>query len=148
MRKSLTPVAQKLRRDSTEAEKCLWNVLRSKSMGFRFRRQAVIGRYIVDFVCFEKKLVVEVDGGQHDQSQGDVSRDEWLQGQGFKVLRFWNNEVLENLDGVFQKIEGYLESPPLVPSPQRGRVIVLRARYGYPSLDGRGWGRVSVEPGA
>ncbi|MBF0331799.1 MAG: DUF559 domain-containing protein [Candidatus Omnitrophica bacterium] len=74
---------------------------------------------MVDFVCYEKKLVIEVDGGQHCQNQKDVIRDEWLRGQGFEVVRFWNNEVLENLDGVFEKIEEYLEPPP-IPSPQGG----------------------------
>ena len=120
MRKALTPVARRLRSDPTEAERHLWHVLRAKSLGVKFRRQAVIGRYIVDFVCFEKKLVIEVDGGQHDQSRRDILRDEWLRGQGFEILRFWNNDVLANLEGVFQKIEERLKSPSLS-LPTRGR---------------------------
>jgi very-short-patch-repair endonuclease len=115
MKKELTPVARRLRSELTEAEKHLWHVLRYKSLGVKFRRQAVIGRYIVDFVCFERRLIVEVDGGQHCQNQKDILRDEWLKSQGFTVLRFWNNEVLGNLDGVFQRIEEYLEFP--LPSP-------------------------------
>ncbi len=115
MRKALTPAARRLRSDPTEAERHLWHVLRVKSLGVKFRRQAVIGRYIVDFVCFEKKLVIEVDGGQHAQSQIDILRDEWLRGQGFEILRFWNNDVLANLDGVFQEIEERLKSP--LPNP-------------------------------
>ena len=83
LRKALTPVARKLRNDPTEAEKHLWCVLRDRNLGVKFRRQAVIGRYIVDFVCFEKKLVVEVDGGQHAQSRRDILRDKWLSNQGF-----------------------------------------------------------------
>ena len=120
MRKALTPAARRLRSDPTEAEKHLWHVLRAKSLGVKFRRQAVIGRYIVDFVCFEKKLVIEVDGGQHAQSQSDILRDEWLNDQGFEVLRFWNNDVFANLEGVFQKIEERLKSPSLA-LPTRGR---------------------------
>ena len=87
-------------------------------MGVKFRRQSVIGRYIVDFVCFEKKLVIEVDGGQHNHSHGDVVRDQWLKTQGFEVMRFWNNEVLGNLDGVYSKIDEYLKKPPSL-SPHR-----------------------------
>lgn len=113
MRKALTPVARRLRNDPTEAEQYLWQVLRLKSFGVKFRRQAVMGEYIVDFVCFERKLVVEVDGGQHADNSQDNKRDQWLKEQGFDVLRFWNNEVLGNLDGVFQKIEEHLESPSL-----------------------------------
>ena len=120
MRKALTPVARKLRNDPTEAEKHLWCVLRSRNLGVKFRRQAIIGPYIVDFVCFERKLVIEVDGGQHAQSRKDILRDEWLIKQGFEVVRFWNQDVLENLDGVFEKIEEHLMSPSLA-LPTRGR---------------------------
>ena len=120
LRKALTLAARRLRSDPTEVERHLWHVLRAKSLGVKFRRQAVIGRYIVDFVCFEKKLVIEVDGGQHDQSWRDIPRDEWLRGQGFEILRFWNNDVLANLEGVFQKIEERLKSPSLA-LPTRGR---------------------------
>ena len=123
LRKSLTRTARRLRSDPTEAEKHLWHVLRSKSLGVKFRRQAVIGRYIVDFACFEKKLVVEVDGGQHCESQRDITRDEWLSNQGFKVLRFWNNDVFANLEGLFQKIEECLIPPPGPPPPGGGGVF-------------------------
>ena len=93
----------------------------TEGMSVKFRRQAVIGRYIVDFVCYEKKLVIEVDGGQHNQSGKDVVRDKWLRSQGFKVLRFWNNEVLSNLDGVYQTIEGHLNPPsPSLPTEGEG----------------------------
>ena len=104
MRKSLTPIARKLRKNLTDAEKHLWYVLRVNNLGFKFRRQALIGKYIVDFVCYEKKLIIELDGGLHYGSADDKTRDEWLKSQGFKILRFWNNEVLENRDGVLLKI--------------------------------------------
>ena len=121
MKKELTPRAQELRNYPTEAEKHLWSILRHKDMGVKFRRQAVIGRYIVDFVCYEKKLVIEVDGGQHDQSRKDALRDKWLRIQGFKVIRFWNNDVLDNLDGVYQTIEGHLNPPsPSLPTEGEG----------------------------
>ena len=84
-------------------------------MGAKFRRQAVIGRYIVDFVCYERRMVIEVDGGQHYENQRDVRRDAWLKAEGFQALRFWNNEVLGNLDGVYQKIEDVLKAPLPVP---------------------------------
>ena len=91
-------------------------------MGVKFRRQAVIGRYIVDFACYAKKLVIEVDGGQHNHSQADNSRDEWLKSQGFEVMRFWNHEVLGNLEGVFEKIENYLKlKHPSLTLPIKGR---------------------------
>lgn len=118
MRKTLTRVARKLRNEPTEAEKRLWPVLRARQAGVKFRRQAVIGRYVVDFVCFEKKLVIEVDGGGHCESAGDTVRDEWLKAQGFEVLRFWNNDVLANLEGVFQRIEERV--PPLPDPPRQG----------------------------
>ena len=78
MSKGLTRVARDLRKNLTEAEKYLWYVLRVNNLGVKFRRQAIIGRSIVDFVCFEKKLIIEVDGGQHAESQKDQARDQWL----------------------------------------------------------------------
>jgi very-short-patch-repair endonuclease len=127
MKKALTPVARRLRSQPTEAERHLWHVLRYKSLGVKFRRQAVIGRYIVDFVCFERRLIIEVDGGQHSQDRKDIFRDDWLRSRGFVVLRFWNNEVLGNLDGVFNRIEDHLKSPSLA-LPTRGREYLLARR--------------------
>jgi very-short-patch-repair endonuclease len=88
----------------TDAEFELWKHLKNKQLGVRFRRQSPIGNYIVDFVSFEAKLVIEVDGGQHAESTKDGSRDKYLKSQGFRVLRFWNNEVLGNIEGVLDKI--------------------------------------------
>ncbi|MGE5842753.1 MAG: endonuclease domain-containing protein [Deltaproteobacteria bacterium] len=99
MTKGITAIAKVLRKRSTEAEKMLWNSLRAKQLdGHKFRRQDPVGRFIVDFVCYEKNLVIEVDGGQHAaQKQGDEERDNWLASQGFSVLRFWDTEILENI---------------------------------------------------
>ena len=119
LKKELTPRVQELRNEPTLDEKHLWAILRFKGMGVKFRRQAVIGRYIVDFVCYEKKLIIEVDGRQHNQNRKDILRDKWLKTQGFKVLRYWNNDVLENLDGVYQDIEGHLK-PPTHARPTEG----------------------------
>ena len=92
--------------------------------GFKFRRQQPIGNYIVDFVCFENRIVIEVDGGQHAiEKEKDSERTKWLESQGFKILRFWNNEVLMNIEGVLEVIrETCLCHPPPAPSHQgRGK---------------------------
>lgn len=104
MRSRLTPIARRFRRKMTDAEFKLWKHLRNKQLGVKFRRQSTIGNYIVDFVSFESKLVIEIDGGQHARSNDDKSREKWLTSQGFKVLRFWNNDVLRNIQGVLEKI--------------------------------------------
>ena len=94
--------ARHLRTHSTDAERVLWRHLRAYRLrGHKFRRQAPIGRYIVDFVCFELRLVIELDGGQHaERTKYESDRTAWLRGQGFRVLRFWNTDVLNNLEGV------------------------------------------------
>ena len=98
--------AHTLRQNMTEAERRVWQILRSHRMtGYQFRRQVPIGRYIADFVCHEARLIVEIDGGQHDRSSPrEAERTGFLQNQGYRILRFWNNEVLANLDGVHQTI--------------------------------------------
>lgn len=103
---NLKNAARDLRKNQTDAEAKLWRHLRSKQFeGLRFRRQHPIGSYVVDFICLDKSLVIEVDGGQHDsQRDKDKARDEWLRGEGFKVFRFWNNEVLRNIQGVLEEI--------------------------------------------
>ena len=104
----MVPRARALRRDMTVAEKSLWSELRSRKLaGLKFRRQRPIGPYIVDFVCYDPRLVVELDGGQHgerERSEDDVARTEWLNARGFKVIRFWNNDVLQNMDGALETI--------------------------------------------
>lgn len=113
--------ARTLRVGQTDAEQRLWQQLRDRRLdGFKFRRQHGIGTYIVDFVCIEAKLIVEVDGGQHaDQAVYDAKRTAWLAASGYRVMRFWNNEVLENLEGVLESIRSELDPSPQ-PSPRRG----------------------------
>ena len=116
--------ARELRKNPTDAERLLWRKLRLWQIdGFKFRRQQPLGRYIVDFICLEKRLVIEIDGGQHaQQADQDKERDAWLRDEGFVILRFWNNDVLKNMDGVTQVIVKTLQSTPyLNPSPQGGR---------------------------
>jgi very-short-patch-repair endonuclease len=100
--------AKQLRKNSTDAERQLWRVLRSRQLaGHKFRRQQPLGGFIVDFVCFEKRLVVEVDGGQHNeplQAANDSERSTWLEQQGFRVLRFWNHEILREIESVKETI--------------------------------------------
>ena len=108
-----TDRARVLRKNSTDAERKLWQHLRrSQANGCKFRRQQPIGPYIVDFVCFEKRLIVEVDGGQHvQQIEDDNVRTEWLRSQHLKVLRFWNNQVLKEIGDVQLSILRKLEFP-------------------------------------
>ena len=121
MSSDIITIAKTLRKRLTDAEHVLWKHLRSKQFGgLKFRRQQPIGSYIVDFVCFERRIVIEVDGGGHAfEKVKDNERDRWLRGEGFKVLRFWNNEVLQNIDGVLEVIEGHILSPSPRPSHQR-----------------------------
>ena len=119
----ITKIAKVLRRRLTDTERLLWRHLRAKHfLGLKFRRQEPIGRYIVDFVCHEKRLIIEVDGGQHAiDKDRDAKRDKWLNEQGYKVLRFWNNEVLTNIEGVLELIrEESLSHPPLTPPIKGG----------------------------
>ncbi|MBN8919811.1 MAG: endonuclease domain-containing protein [Rhizobiales bacterium] len=98
-------VARRLRANMTDAERKLWFALRDRRLGsFKFKRQVPIGSFIVDFVCHDAGLIVEVDGGQHADSAADIRRQSWLEAQGFHILRFWNNEVLSNLNGVLQTL--------------------------------------------
>jgi very-short-patch-repair endonuclease len=105
--------ARKLRKRLTPQEVKLWVKLRElKQFGFHFRRQAPIGPYIVDFVSFKSRLVIEADGGQHGMPEGvqsDKTRDDFLRSQGFQVLRFWNSDIDANLEGVMETIFGALK---------------------------------------
>ena len=117
--KSLAGAARKLRKHSTDTEQHLWRHLRDRQIeGFKFRRQQPIGRYVVDFVNLEKKVVVELDGGQHALDSGDKIRDEWLRAEGYKVLRFWDNQVFSNLEGVLENIRNGLLTPHPTLSPK------------------------------
>src|ERR1700722_8498401 len=100
-----TKLARQLRKNSTSAERKLWRYLRARSLaGFKFVRQQPIGPYVVDFACREQRLVIEVDGRQHADNKHDVIRDQWLMAHRYRILRFWNNEVLENIEGVWDTI--------------------------------------------
>ena len=90
----------------------LWNLVRDRRLlGYKFRRQVPVGKYVADFLCLERKLIVELDGGQHhEQKSYDADRTRWLQSEGFRVMRFWNNELLEETNGVLEKILLALES--------------------------------------
>ncbi len=98
--------ARSLRANQTEAEALLWRRLRDRQLaGAKFRRQVPIGPYVADFVCYASKLVVELDGGQHAENvEADTTRTAWLEDRGFRVLRFWNHDVLANPDGVLERI--------------------------------------------
>ena len=116
--------AREMRASPTNAERRLWWHLRHPLplSGTHFRRQVHLGRYIVDFVSHDARLVIEVDGGQHDQqSRRDAERTRFLESQGYRVLRFWNNEVLGNIDGVLELIHDAIATTPTPdPSPQGG----------------------------
>ena len=103
-------IARRLRRDSTDAERRLWSRLRDRQVrGAKFRRQVPIGAFIADFACVEAKVAVEVDGSQHAQAvEADRLRSDALGAAGYLVLRFWNNDVIENIDGVVKEIEATL----------------------------------------
>ena len=102
--------ALKLRRSLTDVERKLWYHLRAKRFqGFKIRRQVPIGPYIVDFLCEKSKLIIEADGGQHaERAEQDVLRTRWLEAHGYRVIRYWNNEVMQNLAGVLETILGAL----------------------------------------
>jgi very-short-patch-repair endonuclease len=117
--------ARALRRSMTDAERKLWFALRDRRLaGTKFRRQVPIGPFVADFACYEAKLVIEVDGGQHSESAKDARRDRWLTENGFRVLRFWNNDVLKNIDGVLQRVVEAVNAA--TPHP-------ARASRGHPS---------------
>jgi very-short-patch-repair endonuclease len=129
--RSLRPIdrrvqsARRLRRDMTEAEQKLWRYLRQLPRGSsHFRRQATIGPYFADFACHTQRLIIEVDGGQHATNvASDLERTQLFETNGYRVLRYWNNEVLVNIDGVLEDIQRALVSTPTPdPSPPLPRV--------------------------
>ena len=108
-----TDKPRQLRKTPTDAERVLWTILRRRQVsGYKFRRQVAIGQYIVDFACFENRLVIEVDGGQHVESANyNAMRTAWLKREGFRVMRFWNNQVLQETDAVREAIFLAVQSP-------------------------------------
>jgi very-short-patch-repair endonuclease len=116
-----------LRVNQTDAETVLWNRIRNRQIsGHKFARQEPIAGYVCDFVCRERFLVVEVDGGQHNESAADAIRDQRLIAEGYRVLRFWNNDVLGNLEGVLATIQSELLLTS--PRPLRGEVEIRAKR--------------------
>jgi very-short-patch-repair endonuclease len=104
--------AKELRSNATDTERALWRVLRDKQLGWRFRRQFVIAPYIVDFACPEPRVIIEADGGQHSAAGDHDRRDAFLADKGWRILRFWNNDILENRDGVALRILEVLGPEP------------------------------------
>jgi very-short-patch-repair endonuclease len=118
--------ARALRRDMTDAERKLWSGLRGEQLGFKFRRQHPLGNYIADFACLEPKLIVELDGSQHEDNHDyDLGRDGFFKAQGFAVLRFASNAPFQNLDGVLNAVLHQLNmlagAAPIPAFPQRGK---------------------------
>ena len=110
--------AKRLRVRMTDAERRLWYRVHAHRFGAKFKRQVPLGRFVVDFVCFDHKIIIEVDGGQHNENPSDILRDQWLRSQGFQVLRFWNNDVLKNTDVVLGEVLKTLSSAEIrSPSP-------------------------------
>jgi very-short-patch-repair endonuclease len=104
--------AKQMRSQPTPAEHRLWQLLRAKRLsGYRFKRQLAIDHYIADFVCLQRRLIVEADGGQHSENKADARRDAYLKAQGFRILRFWNNDIFSNEEGVLTSILGALQAP-------------------------------------
>jgi very-short-patch-repair endonuclease len=127
--RNLTKAARRLRLRMTNAERKLWFALMDRRFeAFKFRRQVPVGPYIADFLCFKSRLIVEVDGGQHSDSRRDLERDAWLAQNAFRVVRFWNNDALQNLEGVLTQLAAELSNTPhpssslrsTPPSPARG----------------------------
>ncbi|GJL95731.1 MAG: endonuclease [Hyphococcus sp.] len=107
--------AKHLRKNQTNAERLFWRAVKVKRLnGFKFRRQHPLGSYVVDFICLEKKLIIELDGSQHameGQSIHDAARTQWLETIGFTVIRYWNDDIYNNLNGVLDEVLEYLSAP-------------------------------------
>ena len=132
--------AKALRTNQTEAEQKLWYHLRAhRFMDLKFKRQKPVGRYIVDFVCIEQRLIIELDGGQHaDQVPYDQQRDTWLRNQGYTVLRFWNNDVMQELEAVLEQIRCAVT---LSPNPSGSDSAPLSHLWESTLKGIKGWGR-------
>ena len=139
----LTERAKELRKNQTEAEKLLWARLRTVTDdGTKFRRQQPIYDYIVDFVHLDKRLIIEVDGGQHNESQNIIrnnKRTAYLQNQGFHLIRFWDSDMLRNMDGVLEKIRETMAelSPSPLTSPVEGEEKIIYPLAGETEVRGR-----------
>ncbi len=125
--------ARKMRKEATPQEIKLWSILRNNKLGFKFRRQfSINNKYIADFVCLEKRMIIEIDGGQHNGSFSDIERTFYLKNEDFRVIRFWNNEINENIEGCFEFLHNELNTPHPLPLSRKGRgeltLVALDAR--------------------
>jgi very-short-patch-repair endonuclease len=110
--KRIRDFAKKMRREPSDAEARMWRLLRDRQLAlFKFRRQVPFQNYILDFVCFDKRVVIEIDGGQHASSQRDVAREAALAAEGFRTLRYWNNDVLQTPTAILEDILAKLAEP-------------------------------------
>ena len=140
MKKNIITNARKLRKQMTEAERKLWQILRGRRLrGYRFRKQVPLEKYVVDFLCHEARIIIELDGGQHNKAKEaiyDQQRTKWLNEQGYLVQRFWNNEVLQQIETVSGVILDLCtkRTPPSFPSPTkdggkgRSKLLLLKFR--------------------
>ncbi len=114
----LKAFARDMRKNPTDAERNFWSIIKHKQTGYKFRRQqAINSQYIADFVCFELKLIIEIDGSQHCDNTTDKQRTFQIETEGFCIIRFWNNEVLQNLEGCYDMLMQEIHSAVLVSSP-------------------------------
>lgn len=106
-------IARRLRRNETQQEKILWSILRNRKFkNLKFKRQVPIGKYIADFCCNERKIIIEIDGGQHNEDENiinDINRTKFFEKEGYRVIRFWNNEINNNLEGVYLELMDILK---------------------------------------
>jgi 2-isopropylmalate synthase len=117
-------VARALRRNATDAERIMWRLLRDRRLdGVKFRRQVPIGPFVADFASIELRLVLEIDGGQHAESRSDAARDRYLRANGWRVLRYWNNDVMKSREGVWESIQQAVALTPPLTRPLRGRPL-------------------------
>ncbi|TZG27734.1 endonuclease domain-containing protein [Sphingomonas montanisoli] len=117
VRRQISPFAHAMRQDATDVEMRMWMALRGRRLdSWKFKRQATIGRYVVDFLCIEARLVIELDGGPHSE-QRDASRTALIEAAGYRVIRFWNNEVVDNFDGVLASLRIALGEVRPSPNP-------------------------------
>lgn len=114
--------ARELRKNATPQERKIWNILNNNKVGFKFRRQfAIDNKYIADFICLEKRLIIEIDGGQHNSSFDDINRTFYIEKQNFRIIRFWNNEIDNNIEGCIKLLVDELNTPHPNPLPQGAR---------------------------
>ncbi len=123
--------AQELRNNATPAERLLWRQLSRRQLnGWKFSRQMPVGPFVCDFMCRELGLVIEIDGGQHSENPGDATRTAYIESEGFRVVRYWNNEVRDNLPGVIENLRALLDRAHPLPPPASGRGRAAQRRRG------------------